>query len=81
MRRIIFGIIILVVLFGLIQFFPYGINHNNPAVTSEPDWDSPATRELVKTACFDCHSNATAWPWYSDIAPAYWLVYRDVVEG
>ena len=32
-------------------------------------------------ACFDCHSNETVWPWYSNIAPISWLVYRDVLEG
>lgn len=59
MKRIIYGILILVILFGLIQLIPYGRNHNNPAVLSEPNWDSLATRELAQTACFDCHSNET----------------------
>jgi hypothetical protein len=63
------------------QLIPYGRNHNNPPVVSEPNWDSQLTRELVKSTCFDCHSNETIWPWYSKIAPASWLIYRDVVEG
>ncbi len=57
MKNIIFAILILIVLFGLIQLIPYGRNHNNPVVVSEPIWDSPATRVLAKNACFDCHSN------------------------
>lgn len=81
MKKIIYALIILVVLFGLIQLVPYGRNHTNPVVVSEPNWDSPATRDLVKTACFDCHSNETIWPWYSNIAPVSWLVYLDVVGG
>lgn len=64
-----------------IQLIPYGRNHANPPVVREPAWNSPATRELAKTACFDCHSNETTWPWYSKIAPLSWLVYWDVVEG
>jgi hypothetical protein len=32
-------------------------------------------------ACFDCHSNETVWPWYSNIAPVSWLVQRDVNGG
>ena len=24
---------------------------------------------IVKRACHDCHSNDTAWPWYSNVAP------------
>lgn len=53
------GIIIGLILVGflLIQLIPYGRNHTNPPVTQEPAWDTPQTRELVKRACFDCHSN------------------------
>jgi hypothetical protein len=36
---------------------------------------------LAQRACFDCHSNETIWPWYSNIAPMSWLVQRDVDEG
>jgi len=64
-----------------IQVVPYGRNHANPPVTREPAWDSPATRELAKRACFDCHSNETAWPVYASIAPVSWLVQHDVTEG
>jgi hypothetical protein len=77
-------LIILVVGIGgflLIQLVPYGKDHTNPAVVQEPAWDSPATRELAKRACFDCHSNEVVWPWYSSIAPASWLVAHDVEEA
>lgn len=63
------------------QLVPYGRDHDNPAVAQEPKWDSERTRELAKTACFDCHSNETEWPWYSNIAPVSWLVQHDVDEG
>ncbi len=64
-----------------IQLVPYGRDHTNPPVTSQPAWDSPRTEELAAGACFDCHSNQTVWPWYSNVAPGSWLVYRDVQEG
>lgn len=71
-------------LLGLVlvaQVIPYGREHDNPPVTKEPKWDSPKTRELAQKACFDCHSNESVWPWYSEIAPMSWLVYHDVEEG
>lgn len=74
-------IVVLIALFLAIQLLPIGKNHTNPAVVSEPNWDSPATRDLAKRACFDCHSNETVWPWYSNIAPVSWLVYFDTMEG
>ena len=74
-------IAILVVGFILIQLIPYGHNHTNPPVVAEVKWDSPRTKELAQRACFDCHSNDTVWPWYTNIAPASWLVYSDVMDG
>lgn len=68
-------------LFLLLQLIPYGRAHDNPATLREPPWDSPRTRDLAVRACFDCHSNATAWPWYSHVAPASWYVQRHVAEG
>lgn len=65
----------------LIQVVLYGRDHDNPPVVAEPSWDSPQTRELTVRACFDCHSNETVWPWYSNVAPVSWLVQRDVDEG
>jgi len=65
----------------LIQIIPFGHTHVNPPVTKEPGWNSPATRELIRRACFDCHSNETTWPWYSNVAPVSWLVQRDVNGG
>ena len=74
-RRILkWGAIVTGALFVLIQFVPYGRDHDNPPVTAEPDWGSPATLRLVRAACYDCHSNETEWPWYSNIARMSWLV-------
>jgi len=70
--------IVIVVLVLLIQFLPYGHTHTNPPVVKEPNWNSPETRQIAQKACFDCHSNETIWPWYSNIAPMSWLVQRDV---
>jgi hypothetical protein len=66
------------ILLALIQFVPFGHNHVNPATVSEPTWSSPEARALVKEHCFQCHSNETSWPWYSNVAPASWLLQFDV---
>jgi hypothetical protein len=65
----------------VIQFIPYGRNHTNPPGRREPPWNSPGTRALIRRACFDCHSDETVWPWYSNIAPVSWLVQNDVDDG
>jgi hypothetical protein len=66
---------------ALIQFIPFGHDHSNPPVTKEPAWDSPQTKDLIRRACFDCHSNQTEWRWYSYVAPVSWLVANDVSGG
>lgn len=78
LSRVVLG---LIAVFAVIQLVPFGHQHTNPAVIQEPAWDSPQTRELARRACFDCHSNQTVWPWYSNIAPVSWLNQRDVNDG
>ena len=81
MRWVRWGLAALVAGILVIQLVPYGRDHDNPPVVTEPTWDSAQTRELAVRACFDCHSNETAWPWYSNVAPMSWLVQRDVDRG
>lgn len=71
--------VLLVGVFVGIQFVPQA--RTNPPVSREVHWDSPDTRALAQRACFDCHSNVTAWPWYSHVAPASFLVVDHVVDG
>ncbi len=34
----------------------------------------PQVADLLKTSCYDCHSNHTMYPWYASVAPvSYWL--------
>jgi hypothetical protein len=67
--------------FLAIQILPVWALKTNPPVLAEPKWDSPRTRALAQRACFDCHSNETNWPWYSNVAPVSWLVIVDTVRG
>jgi len=73
--------LILAATFLALQLVPYGRSHTNPPVNGEPAWVSPEVRALADRACFDCHSNQSRWPWYSNIAPASWLIQRDVDQG
>ncbi len=38
-------------------------------------------QSVLKTACYDCHSNNTRYPWYSRIQPGGWLLARHIKEG
>jgi len=75
------GGIALVALFLVIQLVPYGHARTNPPAVQEPSWDSAQTRELAVQSCYDCHSNQTTWPWYTNVAPISWLAQSDVDRG
>lgn len=36
---------------------------------------------LIKTACYDCHSYETKYPWYANVAPVSWWIGNHVSEG
>lgn len=35
---------------------------------------------MLNNACYDCHSNTTVYPWYSQIAPVSWWLKRHIDE-
>ncbi len=36
---------------------------------------------ILQTSCFDCHSNYTNYPWYTNIQPIGWWLNHHVDEG
>lgn len=52
----------------------------NPPVTADLQ-APPEVKEIIRTSCYNCHSNETHIPWFDRIVPAYWLVVRDVKRG
>ena len=36
---------------------------------------------ILKTSCYDCHSNNTNYPWYANIQPAGWLLAKHIKDG
>lgn len=46
----------------------------SPEISSE-------VRAILQTACADCHSNTTRYPWYAEIQPGGWLLAKHVKDG
>jgi hypothetical protein len=60
--------------------------HTNPMVIPSRSLESHVTvpesvQSVLQRSCYDCHSNATVWPWYSHVAPVSWMVVDDVNTG
>ena len=80
-RKIIIGIIIFLV---LIQFIRPARNNGSAQtandithVTQVPD----SILQLLQTACYDCHSNHTKYPWYAEVNPIGLWLTNHVNEG
>ena len=65
-----------------LQLVPVDAGYNPPVRPEhrlEAQSNVPAEVERVlNKACRNCHSHETEWPWYSRVAPASWLIARDV---
>lgn len=78
MNRALLIVAILAAAYGLLYLVP--VERTNPPTTAAVS--APAeVADILRRACYDCHSNETAWPWYSHVVPASWLVAHDVKEG
>jgi len=38
-------------------------------------------QSVLQTACYDCHSNNTNYPWYSNVQPMAWMMARHIKNG
>jgi len=71
--------LLLATLIGLfiLQFIP--MDKTNPPLTASNDFIQmtqapPAVAQLLKAACYDCHSNESVYPNYTKIQPVgYWI--------
>jgi heme-binding protein len=76
------GIFLIIVLVG-IQFIPTARNQSDETLASDfiKTFDVPDNiSSLLKTSCYDCHSNNTNYPWYNKVQPISWLLERHI-EG
>ena len=65
-----------------IQFIPImNVPANIPTKADEELQAPQNIQAILKRSCFDCHSNHTTFPWYSNIAPVSWFTKHHVEEG
>jgi hypothetical protein len=79
----IIGIAVLVLLIGVQLIRPSKIN---PPVQTEQDFLSIAqppaeVAAILTSACYDCHSHTTKYPWYTHVAPVSWWINHHIEDG
>ena len=77
-------LLVLLAVFIIIQFFQPEKNQSAAATPNDlfAHYQAPdSLKQLIKTACYDCHSNNTVYPWYSNIQPVAWWLDDHVTVG
>ncbi len=77
------GILLFVVFVG-IQFIPTTRNESNTILTTDfvETFNPPLNlSSLLKTSCYDCHSNNTNYPWYNKVQPISWFLEGHINEA
>src|SRR5580698_10117267 len=70
-------------LVGVVVFAAIQLIHpklTNPPVTAEIN-ATPEVKRILKTSCYNCHSNETHLSWFDRVAPAYWIAAADVKQA
>jgi hypothetical protein len=68
----------------IIQFIPFQLPETTDANEHDLIQSGLVPEDvalILRTSCYDCHSNETRYPWYSYVAPTKWLVSKDIREG
>lgn len=75
----------------LIACIVVGVQFIRPARTNPPVDPSqtiesnsqmtPEVASILDRSCRDCHSNKTAWPWYTNVTPINWWLTNHVNDG
>ena len=75
---------LIIILLIVIQFVQPSKNNGSAQSTTDitkavqvPD----TVMSLLKTACYDCHSDSTRYPWYNHITPVNWWLRNHINEG
>jgi hypothetical protein len=73
----------LAALFVIIQFFRPAKNvSNDQTYHISTRYQIPDTvKHILQVACYDCHSNKTRYPWYSEVQPSAWWLSNHVKEA
>lgn len=77
-------LLIFIVAFILIQFIQPARNTNGQVLQTDitRTYSVPAkVKAVLETACYDCHSNNTRYPWYANIQPGGWWLAKHIKDG
>ena len=80
-KKILLSILVVLI---IIQFIQPARNKSEQLLATDitkiynvPD----SVQNVLKTACYDCHSNNTNYPWYAYVQPIGWMLNNHIQNG
>lgn len=70
--------------FIAIQFFQPARNNAERVLPTDIQKIYPVPKQVMnvlRTSCYDCHSNKTNYPWYTSIQPVGWILASHIKSG
>ncbi len=81
-KKGIFYLLLLIVVFGLIQFIrPAPVQYERIKETKDLAGVPQEINEILRISCFNCHSSSPQLAWYDKITPANFLVNSHIRKG
>jgi len=78
MKRLVLVLILLAAIFAALQLA-------RPPIPSQPaiaEIQAPIeVRHVLEKDCYACHSNQRKLSWFDELAPAYWIVRKDILQA
>ncbi|HUZ60915.1 MAG TPA: heme-binding domain-containing protein [Hanamia sp.] len=77
-------VLILLIVFIAIQFIQPARNKSGqvlPTDISKAVSVPENVKMILQTACYDCHSNNTNYPWYTYVQPVGWILNNHIING
>ena len=81
LKKILLG---LLAIFIISQFYPANLPEvitDNPADLLSNNDVPKEIEQMLRTTCYDCHSNETVYPWYSYVSPVKFLISKDTRDA
>lgn len=80
-KKVILGLVVFLILAQFIR-----IDKVNPDVDISKDYMTITAppqeiKTLLNNACYDCHSNTTKYPWYTNVSPISWWIKGHIKNG
>ena len=80
-KRILIGFVLTIIVIQFIQPARNSTGQVVPQSFIDTFLPNDTVLNLLSNSCFDCHSNNTKYPWYTNVQPIGWMMAKHINDG